>query len=174
VGLGFLPGNLIMAAFSLKLSAWVVNRFGIRGPAAIGLALAALGLLLFSFTPEQGSYWIWVFPGMTLLGIGGGMAFNPLMLAAMNDVPPEDSGLASGVLNTGFMMGGAVGLAGLAAVAAGRSGMLAEAGSSAKAALNGGYHAAFLVSAVCVGLGALLFWMFVRAKAPAGDALPAH
>jgi hypothetical protein len=108
---------------------------------------------------------------MALLGVGGGMAFNPLMLAAMNDVPPEDSGLASGVLNTGFMMGGALGLAGLAAVAAARTERLG--GPAVREALNGGYQTSFLVSAVCVGLGAALCWLFIRAKAPA-EAVAVH
>ena len=58
---------------------------------------------------------------MILLGIGAGMAFNPVLLAAMSDVAPEESGLASGVVNTAFMMGGALGLAVLASVAASRT-----------------------------------------------------
>ena len=65
---------------------------------------------------------------MILLGIGAGMAFNPMLLAAMSDVAPEESGLASGVVNTSFMMGGAVGLAVLASIAASRTDTLAAAG----------------------------------------------
>ena len=59
---------------------------------------------------------------MVILGIGIGIAMNPLLLAAMSDVKPEESGLASGVVNTSFMMGGALGLAVLASVAAARTG----------------------------------------------------
>ena len=55
---------------------------------------------------------------MILLGIGAGVAFNPVLLAAMSDVEPQESGLASGIVNTAFMMGGALGLAVLASVAA--------------------------------------------------------
>ena len=58
---------------------------------------------------------------MILLGFGAGMALNPLLLAAMSDVAPEESGLASGIVNTSFMMGGALGLAMLASVAASRT-----------------------------------------------------
>jgi predicted MFS family arabinose efflux permease len=46
---------------------------------------------------------------MVLLGIGAGIAFNPLLLGAMSDVAPSESGLASGLVNTAFMMGGALG-----------------------------------------------------------------
>src|SRR3989442_9337170 len=111
VGLAFLPANLIMGVFSISLSAKLVMRFGIRPPLATGLLLAALGLALFVRAPVGGSYVVDVLPSMILLGIGAGMAFNPVLLAAMSDVAPEESGLASGVVNTAFMMGGALGLA---------------------------------------------------------------
>src|SRR4029453_99228 len=92
--------------------------FGIRGPLAMGLLMAAAGLALFARAPVDGNFWIDVMPGMTLLGLGAGIAFNPILLAAMNDVGPHESGLASGVVNTSFMMGGALGLAILAALLA--------------------------------------------------------
>ncbi|MGC3029971.1 DHA2 family efflux MFS transporter permease subunit, partial [Burkholderia sp. DN3021] len=127
VGLAFLPANLIMAAFSLGLSARIVMRFGIRGPIAAGLLIAACGLALFSRAPVDGGFVWHVLPGMTLLGIGAGIAFNPVLLAAMSDVDPADSGLASGIVNTAFMMGGALGLAVLASLAAARTDALAAA-----------------------------------------------
>ncbi|WP_241117361.1 MFS transporter, partial [Achromobacter xylosoxidans] len=121
VGLAFLPANLIMAAFSLGLSAKLVMRFGIRGPLATGLLMAALGLALFARAPVDGHFAADVLPGMLLLGLGAGIAFNPMLLAAMSDVEPGQSGLASGVVNTAFMMGGALGLAVLASLAAART-----------------------------------------------------
>ncbi|AOJ86003.1 disulfide bond formation protein DsbA [Burkholderia sp. MSMB0856] len=156
VGLAFLPANLIMAAFSLGLSARIVMRFGIRGPIAAGLLIAACGLALFSRAPADGSF-IWhVLPGMTLLGIGAGVAFNPVLLAAMSDVDPADSGLASGIVNTAFMMGGALGLAVLASLAAARTDALAAAHATPLDALNGGYHAAFAVGAAFAAAAGLL------------------
>ncbi|WP_054484260.1 MFS transporter, partial [Achromobacter xylosoxidans] len=98
VGLAFLPANLIMAAFSLGLSAKLVMRFGIRGPLATGLLMAALGLALFARAPVDGHFAADVLPGMLLLGLGAGIAFNPMLLAAMSDVEPSQSGLASGVV----------------------------------------------------------------------------
>ncbi|MFY3335275.1 MFS transporter, partial [Achromobacter xylosoxidans] len=129
VGLAFLPANLIMAAFSLGLSAKLVMRFGIRGPLATGLLMAALGLALFARAPVDGHFSADVLPGMLLLGLGAGIAFNPMLLAAMSDVEPSQSGLASGVVNTAFMMGGALGLAVLASLAAARPAALAPAGA---------------------------------------------
>lgn len=148
VGLSFLPANLIMAAFSLGLSAKLVMRYGIRRPLAVGLALSAAGLVLFARAPVDGSFVTDVLPSMVLLGFGAGMAFNPVLLAAMSDVEPQDAGLASGVVNTSFMMGGALGLAVLASVAAARTDTLLSQGMGDLAALTGGYHVAFLIGAV--------------------------
>ncbi|MFJ1212487.1 DHA2 family efflux MFS transporter permease subunit [Burkholderia pyrrocinia] len=156
VGLAFLPANLIMAAFSLGLSARIVMRFGIRGPIAAGLLVAACGLALFSRAPVDGGFVWHVLPGMTLLGIGAGVAFNPMLLAAMSDVDPADSGLASGIVNTAFMMGGALGLAVLASLAAARTDALAAAQAAPLDALNGGYHAAFAFGAAFAAAAALI------------------
>jgi EmrB/QacA subfamily drug resistance transporter len=167
VGLAFLPGNVIMGIFSLGLSARLVMRFGIRRPLAVGLGIAAVGLLLFSRAPVGGSFLVDVLPGMLLLGFGAGMAFNPVLLAAMSDVEPKDAGLASGVVNTSFMMGGALGLAVLASLAAARSSSLADAGDGAIDALNGGYHVAFALGAFAAATAAVLGGTLLRTAAPA-------
>lgn len=164
VGLAFLPANLIMAAFSLGLSAKLVMRFGIRGPLATGLLMAALGLALFARAPVDGHFAADVLPGMLLLGLGAGIAFNPMLLAAMSDVEPSQSGLASGVVNTAFMMGGALGLAVLASLAAARTAALAGAGAAPVAALAGGYRVTFLAGAVIAAVAAALAAALVRSR----------
>ncbi|TML90793.1 MAG: DHA2 family efflux MFS transporter permease subunit [Actinobacteria bacterium] len=171
VGLAFLPANLIMGAFSLGLSAKIVMRFGIRRPLATGLLLAGVGLALFVRAPVDGNFAVDVLPSMILLGIGAGMAFNPVLLAAMSDVAPEESGLASGVVNTAFMMGGALGLAVLASLAASRTASLRAAGGGRLEALTGGYHLAFLVGALFALAAAVIGAVFLRADvhAPAHD-----
>ena len=167
VGLAFLPSNLIMGAFSLGLSAKLVMRFGIKLPLAFGLALAAGGLLLFARAPVNGNFAVDVLPGMILLGFGAGIAFNPVLLAAMSGVKPSDSGLASGIVNTSFMMGGALGLAILASLAASRSASLLASGANQLAALNGGLHAAFLVGALCAAVAATMGYTLLRLPADA-------
>ncbi|MDB5047381.1 MAG: antiporter-2 family protein [Fibrobacteres bacterium] len=171
VGLAFLPANLIMAAFSLGLSARLVGRFGLRIPLAAGLAAAAVGLLLFARAPANGTFIADVLPSMLLLGLGAGIAFNPLLLAAMSDSAPEESGLASGLVNTSFMMGGALGLAVLASLAASRTGSLIASGAAPLDALNGGYHIAFLTGAVFAALAAVLGGALLRETAGSG---PGH
>jgi MFS family permease len=126
-----------MAVFSIGLSAKIVMRFGIRPPIVVGMLLAAAGLALFALAPSGGSFLVHVLPGMLLLGLGCGMALNPVMLAAMSDVAPNETGLASGVVNTSFMVGGAIGLAALASLSAAK-----------------GYHAAFAVGALFAAIAA--------------------
>jgi MFS family permease len=97
---------------------------------------------------------------MILLGFGAGIALNPVLLAAMSDVDASEAGLASGIVNTSFMMGGALGLAVLASLAASRSEALLASGETQLAAFTGGYHVAFLVGALfaagAAALGAAL------------------
>ncbi|MFM0231458.1 MFS transporter, partial [Paraburkholderia sediminicola] len=167
VGLAFLPANLIMAFFSLGLSARAVMRFGLRLPLVVGLLVAAIGLALFARAPVNGSFVLDVLPGMILLGFGAGIAFNPLLLAAMSDVDPSDSGLASGIVNTSFMMGGALGLAVLASLAAARSDAM-QASENAVTALNSGYHVAFLFGAIFAAAAGVLGGLLLRPGQPGG------
>jgi EmrB/QacA subfamily drug resistance transporter len=172
VGLAFLPANLIMGVFSIGLSAKLVMRFGIRKPLATGLLLAAIGLGLFARAPVDGTFLVDVLPSMILLGFGAGMAFNPVLLAAMSDVEPSEAGLASGVVNTAFMMGGALGLAVLASIAASRTNSLRAGGDGPLAALVGGYHTAFLVGALFAVAAATVGGLLLRASAPAAGHAP--
>ena len=166
VGLAFLPSNVIMAIFSVGISAWLTTRFGLRAPLAVGLLLAAAGLGLFALARPEGGFATDVLPGMVFLGLGSGMAFNPLMLAAMSDVAPSETGLASGIVNTAFMMGGALGLAVLASLAAASTSALVAEGAGELAALSGGYRRAFVAGATCAVVAAALAWRFVRRDLP--------
>jgi EmrB/QacA subfamily drug resistance transporter len=176
VGLAFLPANLIMGVLSVGVSAKLVMRFGIKPPLGIGLLIASIGLALFARAPVDGSFVTDVLPSMILLGIGAGIAFNPVLLAAMSDVAPEESGLASGIVNTSFMMGGALGLAVLASIAASRTDSLSATGHGELSALTGGYHAAFVVGALFAVGAAVIGTTFLRTgqpvAAPAADQTP--
>lgn len=169
VGLAFLPTDLIMAVFSAGASARLVLRLGLRTPLWLGLLLGALALALFAPAPVEGRFLSDVLPGMVLLGLGAGMAFNPLLLAAMNDVDPAEAGLASGVVNTAFMMGGALGLAILASVADARSQRLQAQGVEALPALASGYGLAFGIGAALTLLAALLAALLLRPRQTAGS-----
>jgi predicted MFS family arabinose efflux permease len=146
VGLAYLPGTIVWGASSLLLSDRLVMRFGIKTPLLAGLSLMTLALVLLARTPVDGSWTVDILPATLAVGLGAGIAFNPILLAAMSGVEPERAGLASGVVNTSFMMGGAVGLAVLASLAASRTGSLGSA--TDLRALNGGYHVAFIVGGI--------------------------
>jgi EmrB/QacA subfamily drug resistance transporter len=166
VGLAFLPGNVIMAIFSVGISAKLVMRYGLKAPLGTGLALAGLGLALLVRAPIDGNYLVDVLPSMVLLGLGAGIAFNPMIIVAMSDVEPERSGLASGLVNTSFMMGGALGLAVLASIAAAQTNGAIAAGATQIAALTDGYHAAFAIGAAFALAAAVLGFKVLRVGRP--------
>jgi EmrB/QacA subfamily drug resistance transporter len=150
IGLAFLPTTLIMGTLSLRYAETLITRFGARQTLVPGLLLIAAGLVLFTRAPLDGSYAEHVLPVMVLLGTGIPLAFPALMTLAMSGATPSDAGLASGLVNTTVQVGGALGLAVLATIAATRTGDLRAGGQGPDAALLGGYHAAFLLAAVLV------------------------
>jgi EmrB/QacA subfamily drug resistance transporter len=161
-GLAFLPAMLVLGALSYSAAAKVVNRLGVKPMLVFGMALLVISLLLFARAPVEASFLVDVLPGMLLLGFGASFAFLTVILASVSGVPERDAGLASGLVNTAQQLGGALGLAVLASVAASRTKGLGGAGSDPVAALNGGYHAAFLLSAILVALAAVLATALLR------------
>src|SRR5439155_4184855 len=155
----------------------LVMRFGIKPPLLAGLGFYLLALLLFARAPVDASYVVDILPGTIALGIGGGITFNPILLAAMSGVQPSEAGLASGVVNTSFMMGGALGLAILASLAATRTDSLSGSGHGPLAALNGGYHLAFMIGAgfavIAAAVGAVLIRADATAPAQQPEGVPA-
>ena len=156
---------LAIGVLSLGFSARLNLRFGARAVLVPGMVLVALGLAWLTRAPVDGGYAVDVLPAMLLLGLGAGIAFNPVLLAATSDVAPEEAGLASGVVNTAFMMGGALGLAVLASLAASRTDSLLSSGDDSLGALVGGYHAAFLVGALFAAVAAVLAAVLLRVRA---------
>jgi EmrB/QacA subfamily drug resistance transporter len=169
VGLAYLPGTIVWGAASLLLSDKLVMRFGIKPPLLTGLGLMTLSLILLARIPVDGNFVVDILPATLAVGLGAGIAFNPILLAAMSDVAQEEAGLASGVVNTAFMMGGAVGLAVLASLAASRSDGLLASGDGLASALNSGYHVAFIVGALFLVASALVGATLLRVESP-----PAH
>jgi MFS family permease len=176
VGLAFLPATIVMGAMSLRFSGPLIMRFGPQLPLIAGLVSIALGLLLFARTPVDGSYVVDIAPAMVLIGVGAGLGFPSLMGLAMSGATPSDSGLASGLVNTSVQVGGAIGLAVLATLATGRTDALVADGASTAAALNSGFHLAYLIGAGLAGVAILLAAIVLRPRtehegAPAGAQL---
>jgi EmrB/QacA subfamily drug resistance transporter len=169
VGLAFLPATLVMGTLSLGFSERLIMRFGPRNMLIPGMALVGTALLLFARTPVDGSYLADLLAPMLLIGVGIGISFPSLMTVAMSGATPSDAGLASGVVNTSAQVGGAIGLAVLATLATERTNALLDSGAAHAAALNSGFHLAYLVGAGLVGV-ALAIAVFVLRAEPA----PAH
>jgi MFS family permease len=149
IGLAFMPVALTIGALSLGFSARLITRFGGRAVLLAGLTLMAAGMVLVMRSPLHSNYAVDLLPVMILLGVGAGLSFPALMTLGMSGATSQDSGLASGLLNTTAQVGGAVGLAALVTVAAARTGGLLASGQGAESALTGGYR---LVYGIGVGL----------------------
>jgi EmrB/QacA subfamily drug resistance transporter len=169
VGLAFLPATIVMGFMSLRVSSRLSMRFGPRATLIPSLISIGLGLLLFARTPVEGNYVLDIAPAMVLIGLGAGLGFPSLMTLAMSGATPQDSGLASGLVNTSVQVGGAIGLAVLATVASERTSNKLAEGLSQNAALNSGYHLAYLIGVGLVGL-ALVVAITVLRSVP----MPSH
>ena len=155
-GVCFLPftaGIMISAGIASNFA----PRIGVRPVAAAGMILTALGMLYFARMPVHGAYASDVLPGMILASLGMGAVFMPLTLVATTGLHDEDQGLASGLFNTSQQVGGALGLAILSTIAAGRT----HGGSPAQ--LVHGFHYAF-TGAACFVVGGLIVMVAMLRK----------
>jgi EmrB/QacA subfamily drug resistance transporter len=168
VGLAFLPATLVMGTLSLGYSEKLIMRYGPRRILIPGMVLVGVALLALARTPVDGVYLADLLAPMLIIGVGIGISFPALMTLAMSGATPEDAGLASGIVNTSAQVGGAIGLAVLATLAAERTEALEAGGTAAHAALNSGFHLAYLVGAGLVGL-ALAIAIFVLRAEPAPE-----
>jgi len=155
-GLAFLPVTLAIGVLSVGPSARIMQRFGPRVPLVAGLLFSAIGLAVFAVASPQAPFGTVILPGMLLIGIGLGIAFPCVMEFAMSTATASDAGLISGLVNTSAEVGGALGLAVLAAVAAVRTNSALAHAHSFPAALTAGYHVAFGICTVCLVLSAVL------------------
>jgi MFS family permease len=167
VGLAFLPATIVMGALSMGFSHRLSMRFGPRATLIPSLLSIGAGLLLFARTPVDGSYVTDILPAMVLTGIGAGLGFPALMTLAMSGATPSDAGLASGLVNTSAQVGGAIGLAVLATVASDHTDVLRADGESTNAALNAGYHLAYLIGAAAIVVAIVVAVVVVRSKSGA-------
>lgn len=169
VGVAFLPANLLIGVMSLSAAPRLVVCFGCRGPLVLGLLTTAAGLAVLARAPLEANVLVDVLPGMLLIGFGAGMAYNPLVLSAFGDVAPADTGAASGIMNTSFAIGGALGLTVLMAIASARTDEALVSGATAPLALVDGYQAALAISAAFAATAALIVRMFLRQTRPAAS-----
>jgi EmrB/QacA subfamily drug resistance transporter len=167
VGLAFLPACIVMGTLSIGFAERLIMGIGARAALVAGLVCSAFGMLLFARAPVEGSFVTDLLPVMLLLGGGAGLSFPALMTLAMSGATQSDAGLASGFVNTTTQVGGAIGLAVLATLAAGRTDTLRADGETADAALNAGFHFAYLIGAALVIVAIVVALTVLRSEAPA-------
>jgi EmrB/QacA subfamily drug resistance transporter len=170
VGLAYLPTTLVMGIMSFRFSAQLNMRFGPKTTLIPSMVSIGAGLLLFARTPVDASYVVDLMPATILIGLGAGLAFPSLMMLAMSGATPEDSGLASGLVNTSVQVGGAIGLAVLATLASERTDTALSSGESTASALNSGYHLAYLVGAALIGVAIAIALRAFRVEGAAAEA----
>ncbi|MFD6678054.1 MFS transporter [Micromonospora parva] len=161
-GWAFLPTPVVIAVVSLGLAGRLIAQWGARRVLLVGLVLATVGFLLLARLPADGAYVADVLPAMLFFGVAGGLTLPAVTTLAMAGATDTDAGLASGLANTTQQVGGAVGLAALATLAAARSDGLRAAGWAETAALAGGYRTAFAVAAGLV----LAAWLVALTAVP--------
>jgi EmrB/QacA subfamily drug resistance transporter len=167
-GLSFLPLTLLFFLGSASAPR-LVARFGVRRTLVLGMSLATAGFLVLATVDPSSAYEAAILPGGMLTTVGAGMSLVPATIAAVNGVPPEQNGLASGVVNTSRLIAGTFGLAVLSTLATSRTNSLLAGGTAQLDALTDGYRLAFLIGAGICALGAIAATTLLR-RSP--DAVP--
>ena len=152
-GLAFLPTTATLAVLSAGITARLMARFGARNLLLAGMPVIIAAFVLLALADGHTAYFPVLLIAYAMLGVGGGMSFLPLLTISMSEVPMADAGLASGFSNEVMQIGAALGLAAIGTVAADRSQVLMDAGSSVQGALTGGYELAFGLAAASVAAG---------------------
>jgi predicted MFS family arabinose efflux permease len=167
VGLAYLPTTVVMGTMSFRFSAQLNMRYGPKATLIPSMVAIAAGMLLLARTPVEATYVVDLLPAMVLFGLGAGLGFPSLMTLAMSGATPEDSGLASGLVNTSVQVGGAIGLAVLATFASERTNGLRADGESTASALTSGYHLAYLIGSALIGVAIVIALRAFRSEAAA-------
>ncbi len=162
-GAALLPMTIVIMLGMIVLAPRLIARFGPKTMTVTGLTLLAGGMAWLAFVRPEGSFWVDVLPASVVAALGMSMAFIPTLGTALSAARPEEGGLASGIVNTSYQVGSALGLAAITALATvNGAGRLTD-----PAALTGGYSAAFVGAAVVAALGAVLAAGTLRSPRPA-------
>jgi EmrB/QacA subfamily drug resistance transporter len=163
-GAALLPMTVLLMVFMTVITARLLARFGAKPLIGGGLLVLALGLVWLSAVEPSGSFVVDVLPASLVAALGMSLAYIPAMMAAMSGAPREQAGLASGIVNTTYQIGSALGLAALTALATSQgAGQLGDL-----PALTDGFSAAFTAAAIIAAIGGLLTLLVMRTEKSAG------
>lgn len=155
-GLALLPMTIVIMVIMVGFTGKLVAKFGFKKNLVAGFISLLLSLILFCLVPANGNYWIHVLPASLLGALGMSLAYIPGTMASMSGAKPEETGLASGIVNTSYQVGSAIGLALISVIAAAFTKMNTAEGINETIALNNGFQMAFLSAAVICAVGTLI------------------
>ncbi|MEU4408044.1 MFS transporter [Streptosporangium sp. NPDC023963] len=167
-GAALLPMTVAIMIFMIGVTARLLGRFGAKPLIVAGLLVLAVGLAGLSLARPGGTFAVDVLPASLIAAVGMSLAYIPAMMSAMSGVRPEQSGLASGIVNTTYQVGSALGLAVMTAIATSRG--AAQLGNLP--ALTGGFQAAFIGAAAVAAAGAVLTLLLMRTPKRAARTRP--
>jgi EmrB/QacA subfamily drug resistance transporter len=156
-GLALLPMTIMIMVLMISTTPRLMSRFGIKRNLIIGLGLLAAGIAMFTFTPSNAdssennttyTFMLYVLPASLIAALGMSLAYIPVLTVAISNTHKQQTGLASGLVNTSYQIGSALGLAIIVAIASGHTAALENIGLPSIEALNGGFHSAFIVGAI--------------------------
>ena len=161
-GLALLPMTITIMILMVGFSGKLVQKFGFKKNLVLGLVFLTISLILFSMVPENGSFVIDVLPASMLGAIGMSLAYIPGTIASISGAKPEDSGLASGLVNTSYQIGSALGLALIVAIVAAITKSTDAIKGIAQEALIVGFKSAFIAAAIISGFAMLISIIYVK------------
>jgi len=169
-GLALLPMTVAIMLLMVGVTARLIGRFGVKSNLVVGFGLLASSLVLFAQTPTNGDFVSNVLPASLIAAIGMSLAYIPAMIAGTASAKPEEMGLASGLINTTYQVGSALGLAIMTAIASSSTDDRLAGGANPLAALNTGFHDAFIGAAIVAAVGVMLTLVWLRTPRAAASA----
>jgi EmrB/QacA subfamily drug resistance transporter len=171
-GLALLPITVLIMVIMVWASPKLMGRLGTKPNMIMGLALLAVGILLFSLTPantnntinNNGIFLAYVLPASIISALGMSFSYIPVLTSAVANAKKEDVGVASGLVNTTYQIGSALGLAIMVSIATMHSEALANIGTRSLDALNNGFHLAFVGAAFISAVAAIVSLKYIKTK----------
>ena len=161
-GLALLPMTLAIMFLMVGVTGKLVAKFGFKSNMIVGLLVLAASLILFSQVPTDGTFVADVLPASLLGALGMSLTYIPGTVASMSGAKPEETGLASGLVNTSYQVGSALGLAIIVAISASKTNAMKLTGATEAAALNAGFQTAFFSAGIVCIIAALIVAAYIR------------
>jgi EmrB/QacA subfamily drug resistance transporter len=170
-GLALLPMTVLIMIMMIWSTPRLIGKLGIKINLILGLVLLAIGMSLFSLTPANTSvednnniFLVYVLPASIISAIGMSFAYIPALTASIANAKKEDTGITSGLVNTTYQIGSALGLAITVAIATTHTETLTKIGTANLEAINNGFHLAFIGAAIITAIGVAISLIYIKSR----------